>query len=317
MVRYTTMLRLPLDQITEEARDFQKAGAGIVRVQQLLDLHAAADGTSGAWPSAVSEGVPADRPALPPGPLSVELDGVSFAYGAGRETLHDVTFHLPAKSVLGIVGRTGSGKTTLTRLLTRLYAPSTGSIRVGGIDIRRIAADDLYRRVAVVTQDVQLFRASARDNICLFDPSIPSERVEEVLAELGLSAWLRSLPEGLDTQLSPQRGGFSAGEAQLVAFARVFLRDPDLVILDEASSRLDRATERLIEHAVDRLLAGRTGIVVAHRLSTLRRVDDVLVVEDGTVLEHGSRERLARDPHSRFHQLLATAGVGAPSWLPG
>ncbi|MGH2584616.1 MAG: ATP-binding cassette domain-containing protein, partial [Dehalococcoidia bacterium] len=145
-----------------------------------------------------------------------------------------------------------------------------------------------------------------RDNLTLFDESIPDERVVAVLADLGLLDWLWTLPQGLDTELAAGSGGLSAGEAQLLAFARVFLRDPGLVILDEASSRLDPATERLIERAVDRLLAGRTGIIIAHRLGTVQRADQILILEDGHIREYGPRETLARDEGSRFGALMRT-----------
>jgi ABC-type multidrug transport system fused ATPase/permease subunit len=156
----------------------------------------------------------------------------------------------------------------------------------------------------MVTQEIQVFHASVRDNLTLFDPSIPDVNVVQVLADLGLDGWLRSLPEGLDTKLSPGTAGLSAGEAQLLAFARVFLHDPGLVILDEASSRLDPATEQRLEHAVSRLLEGRTGIIIAHRLGTVQRADTIMVLEGGACQEYGSRVALERDPGSRFAQLL-------------
>jgi len=149
-----------------------------------------------------------------------------------------------------------------------------------------------------------LFNASVRDNLTFFDPSVPDARIEQALGELGLSEWLRALPKGLDTKLATGGTGLSAGEAQLLAFARVFLRDPGLVILDEASSRLDPATEHRLTQAVERLLAGRTGIIIAHRLGTVQRVDQILILEDGRVSENGPREQLVRDSQSRFAQLL-------------
>jgi ATP-binding cassette subfamily B protein len=155
---------------------------------------------------------------------------------------------------------------------------------------------------------VQLFQTTVRNNLALFDPSVTDGQLLEVLEGLGLSAWLDSLPGGLDTELQAGGGGLSAGQAQLLAFARVFLTDPGLVILDEASSRLDPATERLIERAIGRLLdpERRTGIIIAHRLATVHRADEILILEDGQILEHGERETLASDPGSRFYHLLQT-----------
>jgi len=158
-----------------------------------------------------------------------------------------------------------------------------------------------------VTQDVQLFRASVRDNLTFFNPSDASdERILRVLRELHLWDWFQTLPQGLDTPLAAGGQGLSAGEAQLLAFTRVFLRDPGLVILDEASSRLDPVTETRLERALDRLFEGRTGLIIAHRLRTVQRADDILILENGRVIEYGPREALARDPRSRFYALLQT-----------
>ncbi len=145
-----------------------------------------------------------------------------------------------------------------------------------------------------------------RDNLTFFDRSISDERIRAVIEELELADWYQALPDGLDTQLGAGGQGLSAGEAQLLAFTRVFLRDPGLVILDEASSRLDPATERRIERAIDALLGGRTAIVIAHRLETVHRADEIMILEQGAVREYGERERLAGDPSSRFYSLLQT-----------
>jgi ATP-binding cassette, subfamily B, bacterial len=151
-----------------------------------------------------------------------------------------------------------------------------------------------------------LFHATVRENLTFFDPSIPDERILAVLEALELLPWYRSLPDGLDTVLAAGGGGLSAGEAQVLAFTRVFLRDPGLVILDEASSRLDPVSERLIERAIGELLHGRTGIIIAHRLATVLRADDILILEDGRVREYGELAVLRNDPSSRFAELLRT-----------
>jgi ATP-binding cassette, subfamily B, bacterial len=253
----------------------------------------------------LSDGEGAD---LPPGPLAVEFDDVTFVYpdAAVEPVLQDVTFRLEAGKTLGLLGRTGSGKTTATRLLFRLYDPTVGAVRIGGTDVRAPRLEQLRARVAVVTQDVQLFSGTVRENLTLFDPAVSDDRILVVLEDLGLGDWLRALPDGLDTQVGPGGRGLSAGEAQLLAFTRAFLADPSVVILDEASSRLDLATEQLIERAVDKLLKDRTGLVIAHRLATVQRADEILVLEDGRVLEHGDRARLAADPESRYAHLLQT-----------
>jgi len=204
------------------------------------------------------------------------------------------------------LGRTGSGKTTITRLVFRLYDISSGVIRINNVDVRDPRLYDLRRRVSMVTQDVQLFQASVRDNLTFFNREIPDERILEVIEDLELGEWYRSLPDGLDTRLETGGRGLSAGQAQLLAFARVFLHDPGLVILDEASSRLDPVTEQIIERTIDKLLRNRTAIIVAHRLGTVHRADEIMILERGRVIEHGDRARRADDPSSRFSGLLQT-----------
>lgn len=312
IVYYLGALSQPLEALKDQVGDFQKASASIGRIEELL-------GT----PVNIRE---AARSSLRAGALAIEFDGVSFSYaepvvGAplsvaggdeppatdnGPRALHDISFRLEPGKVLGVLGRTGSGKTTLTRLLFRLYDPSDGAIRLGGVDIRDLGLDDLRGRVGMVTQEVQLFNASVRENLTLFNRRIPDEAILSALREIGLWDWFESLPDGLDTRLGPAGGGLSGGQAQLLAFTRVFLRDPGLVILDEASSRLDPATGRLLERAIDRLLANRTGIIIAHRLGTVQRADDILILEQGRVAEYGRRRALAANPDSRFAQLLRT-----------
>jgi ATP-binding cassette subfamily B protein len=298
LFRYTSMLREPLEQTSNELQNVQAAVAGFARVGQLLAER----------PSVTDTG----ERALPAGALPVELDGVGFAYRGGVPVLDGVTLRLPAGRVLGVVGRSGSGKTTLTRLLVRLADPTEGVVRVGGTDLREVGLAALRARVGLVTQDVQVFAASVRDNLTLFGAADADDaRLIEVLDSLGLGSWRRALRDGLDTTLGPGGAGLSAGEAQLLAFARVFLREPGLVILDEPTSRVDPETEARIERALDTLLVGRTAIIIAHRLATLARADEILVVEQGRVAEHGARLALAADPRSRFARLLATSRVVA------
>ncbi|MBE7385425.1 MAG: ABC transporter ATP-binding protein [Leptolyngbya sp. SIO1E4] len=290
---YANQLRQPMASILGELTDFQQAQASILRVQELLTT-----------PSRLP---PAGEQTLPAGALTVAFDQVWFSYDADSPhdwALQDVSWCLPAGQVVGVVGRTGSGKTTLTRLLLRFYASQTGTIRLGRVPLETIATACLRQRVGIVTQEVQLFQATIRDNLRLFDPAIEDDQIQHALGELGLLDWLRSHPQGLDTLLAADSGGLSAGEAQLLAFARIWLRDPSLVILDEASSRLDPLTERRIEQATKQLMQGRTGIIIAHRLSTLQHVDYILVLDQGKVVEYGRRQDLANQPTSRFAHLL-------------
>ncbi|MFS8586690.1 MAG: ATP-binding cassette domain-containing protein [Acidimicrobiia bacterium] len=229
--------------------------------------------------------------------------------------VRDVDLRLAPGVHLGLVGRTGAGKSTIGRLVTRAWdlggtPHDRGAVRLGGVDVRDLTLAAVRRRVAVVTQDVELFRASVRDNLTLFGARpADDDRLRDVLAQVGLGDWLAALPDGLDTPLAGS-DGLSAGEAQLLAFARAFLADPAVVVLDEPSSRLDRATERRVEAATEALLAGRTAIVIAHRLATLDRMDEIAVLEDGRVVEHGRREDLARSPTSRYARLRR---AGAPA----
>jgi len=197
--------------------------------------------------------------------------------------LREVSVRLEPGEVLGLLGRTGSGKTTVSRLLFRLHDPFEGEVTIGEVNVRQLTVESLRARVGLVTQDVQLFQGTLRDNLALFDASVCDTALREVFRHLDLEAWLESLPAGLDTRLGAGGRGLSAGEAQLVALARVFLKSPDLVVLDEASSRLDPTTERLLEGAVSRLLEGRTGVIIAHRLATVERADRIMILEAGAV----------------------------------
>jgi len=299
LFQYTAMVRRPLEQVIQQFKELQKAAAGATRVVQLFAMQPSIVERDGAVGLAGT------------GAIAAELRNVTFAYPGDEDdpVLHDVSLALAAGRSLGLVGRTGSGKSTIARLLLRLYEATDGAVLLDGADIREVTFESLRRRVRVVTQDVQLFAADLRDNLTLFAGGVDDQQMISVLDDLGLGHWYASLPEGLDTVLGPAGGGLSAGEAQLLAFARVFLADPGLVVLDEASSRLDPATETLIDHAVDRLLSGRTAVIIAHRLSSLERVDDIAVIDHGRIVEHGTRAALAADPESRFARLLAPVAI--------
>jgi ABC-type multidrug transport system fused ATPase/permease subunit len=295
VIHYLGLINGPLDRIADQLEELQQARIALERVRTLLATAPRICDGSGA--------------PLPIGqPLAVEFDGVTFGYTDAVPTVRNISFALEPGQTLGLIGRTGSGKSTLARLLFRLYEVDYGQIRLAGRDIRDLRLADLRARIGLVTQEVQIFPASMRDNLTLFDSAVSDEAIWASVAALGLTGWMQGLPAGLDTNLTAG-GGLSAGEAQLVALARVFLKDPGVVILDEASSRLDPATERLLERALDRLLAGRTTIVIAHRLATVRRADQILLLDGGAVQEYGLYETLAGDPGSRFARLLQMAQV--------
>ena len=293
IVHYTGLLARPIRELTQQVESLQNIGATVERMSELLRLD-----------SKITDGPGA---AIPAGkPLALTFADVSFAYSADKPILHGLAFTVEPGKILGLLGRTGSGKTTLARLIFRLYDAVEGSITLDGMDIKDATLRELRHRVAYVTQDVQLFQASVRDNITFFDASVPDERIMEVIEALELSDWFQGLPKGLDTRLETGGRSLSAGEAQLLAFTRVFLRNPGFVVLDEASSRLDPATEQLIERAIDRLLEHRSAIIIAHRLGTLGRADDVMILEDGQAVEYGNRQELLADTHSRFYTLHQT-----------
>ena len=290
VIHYTSMLRGPLIMISRQINDLQRATAGITRIEELYRINSVIeDGTETLENSDT---------------VGIEFDNVSFRYTDDEYVLRDISFNLQPGKSLGLLGRTGSGKTTITRLLFRLYDVNLGTISMGGKDIGKITLDDLRNRIGLVTQDVQLFNASVRDNITLFNTEISDKDIQVVIDELGLSDWYQSLPNGLDTVF--EGTGMSAGEAQLLAFARVFLRNPSIVILDEPSSRLDPATEQRIDHAVQRLLNGRTSIIIAHRLGTVQQVDEIMILQDGKIQEYGERNQLVNNPRSIFSGLLKT-----------
>ncbi|MCJ7662258.1 MAG: ABC transporter ATP-binding protein/permease [Anaerolineales bacterium] len=337
---YTTMIERPITSITRQLEDLQRAGAGVSRIQEILGInnklqHSAVDdignqvhlsrtgkalalqfdGVTFGYDDSMTE----DLAPSPPGNVdenNFEQNGIEYEEVDKIRVVENISFQLDPGKVLGLLGRTGSGKTTVTRLIFRFYDPDRGAIRItdderGGkgydlIDIRNIDLHDLRQQIGIVTQNIQLFHANVRDNLTFFNEHIHDEEILNVIDELGLTEWLLALPDGLDTELESEGGGLSAGEAQLLAFARIFLKNPSLVILDEASSRLDPSTEVLIEQAVDRLIRDRTAIIIAHRLGTVQRADNILILENGKMLEYGERTILARNPKSHFSQLLQT-----------
>jgi ATP-binding cassette subfamily B protein len=298
---YAGLLTQPIERLVRQLTDLQQAGASAIRILDLLEQRPSIQDTG-------TRSVPAERP------LEVSFQKVSFAYKDdpsaedpdSTNALSEIHFDLPPGTVLGLLGRTGSGKTTLARLLMRFYEPQQGSLCLGGVSLPDIPVAMLRQRVALVTQDIQLFDATLRENIALFDPSIPDERILSSFEQLGLTDWLAALPEGLETRLAQGGGRLSAGEAQLLAFARVLLRDPGLIVLDEASSRLDPATEARLDRSMQRLLHGRTAIIIAHRLGTVQRADRILILEGGRQVEYGERLQLAQDHGSHFAGLLKT-----------
>ena len=294
---YGEMVVWPIRTIAQEIDQLQQASAGILRVVDLMSKKSRlVDGTQ-----ELSAVVPA-----------VTFDHVTFAYPDGESVeapvLTDISFHIPAGAVVGLLGRTGSGKSTLIRLLFRLYDVTGGAIKIGDHALPEYQLASLRSRVGLVTQDVQLFYATVRDNLTFFNRDISDDKLLDALRTLGLERWLSQQPQGLDTLLA-SNGAVSAGEAQLIALARVYLKQPQVIILDEASARIDPETEKMLEVALDTVLAGKTTIIIAHRLQTVRRCDYIAILADGQRQEFGGEADLRNTPESRYATLLRSGAV--------
>jgi ABC-type multidrug transport system fused ATPase/permease subunit len=290
LLQYVLLLGQPLEDLVDQLETVQKANGAMVRVIDLLAVRTAIDDTGTVSP--------------PAGPLSIECIGLGFDYGDDEAVLRDVDLRIEPGRSVGIVGRTGSGKTTFSRLVLRLVEATRGELRLGGVPIADIPLAELRHRVALVPQEVELFSGTIRDNVTLYDDAPSDDDVADALRRVGLDALVDG---GIHRELGAGGTGLSAGEAQLLALARVWLRRPDVVVLDEATARVDPETEQRLEAAITELMRGRTTLIIAHRLSTLHRVENVVVFDHGRVVEHDDRAHLAATDGSRFRQLLDLA----------
>ncbi|GAA2732092.1 ABC transporter ATP-binding protein [Actinocorallia aurantiaca] len=290
-----TLFVSPMQTATEILNEAQNAIAGWRRVLGVLDTE----------PDVADPGE-AGR-TLERGPVSVSFEGVGFAYPSGPPVLHGVDVDIAPRTRVAVVGETGSGKTTFAKLLTRLMDPASGAVRINGVPLREIRFSSLRERVVIVPQDGFLFDATLAENIRYGRPGASDEELVAALGELGLGDWLEGLPRGLATPVGQRGESLSAGERQLVALARAYLADPDLLVLDEATSAVDPATEVRLQRALDGATRGRTAVSIAHRLSTARAADEVLVFDRGRIVQRG--------PHA---ELVAVPGVYADlyaSWV--
>lgn len=279
-----TLFVSPMQTATEVFNQAQNAIAGWRRVLGVLDT----------VPDVADPG--ADGETLPRGPIEVRFESVGFAYPGGPPVLHDVTVAIAPRSRVAIVGETGSGKTTFAKILTRLMDPVSGRVLVDGVPLDSVRFSSLRERIVMVPQDGFLFDASLGDNIRYGRPDASDAELVLALTELGLADWLDGLPGGLDTPVGQRGESLSAGERQLVALARAYIADPDLLVLDEATSAVDPATEVRIQRALDGVTRGRTAISIAHRLSTAEAADEVIVFDAGRIAQRGPHAELAGRP---------------------
>ncbi|WP_431883168.1 ABC transporter ATP-binding protein [Micromonospora gifhornensis] len=291
-----TLFIQPVQIATEVLNEAQNAIAGWRRVLDVLDVS----------PDVADPGEQGRE--LPPGPLDIRFAGVSFAYPNGPTVLHDVSLEIPAKSRVAVVGETGSGKTTFAKLLTRLMDPTQGDVLLSGVPLTDVRFDSLRSRVVMVPQDGFLFDATVADNVRFGRPELTDEQLTAAFTELGLSDWLDGLPAGLATGVGERGEALSVGERQLVALARAYVADPDLLVLDEATSAVDPATEVRLQRTLDAVTRGRTTLAIAHRLSTAQSADEVIVVDRGRIVQRGPHDELVADPDSVYGLLYA-------SWL--
>ncbi|MEV4844810.1 ABC transporter ATP-binding protein [Micromonospora matsumotoense] len=291
-----TLFIQPVQIATEVLNEAQNAIAGWRRVLDVLDIA----------PDVADPGEQGRE--LPAGPLDIRFAGVTFAYPGGPPVLHGVTLDIAAKSRVAVVGETGSGKTTFAKLLTRLMDPTEGRVLLSGVPLDEVRFDSLRSRVVMVPQDGFLFDATVGENVRFARPELTDAQLTTAFTELGLADWLDGLPAGLATPVGERGEALSVGERQLVALARAYVADPDLLVLDEATSAVDPATEVRLQRTLDAVTRGRTTLAIAHRLSTAQAADEVVVVDRGRIVQRGPHEELLRDPESVYGLLYA-------SWL--
>ena len=269
----------PLQQLSQLYNTFQASMAAVQKVYKVLDTD----------PDMLDAPDAVDLPDVRGG---VEVRAVTFGYDPDKPVLHDVDLTIPAGETVALVGATGAGKSTVIKLLARFYDPQAGAVLIDGHDLRKVTQRSLREQLAVVPQEAFLFSGSVLDNIRFARPSAGDDEVKRVARIVGVHDFVESLPEGYDTEVQEGGSGLSTGQRQLISFARALLADPRILILDEATSSVDAESERRIERAMEVLFSGRTSIIVAHRLSTVRYADEILVVDGGRIAERGTHDEL-------------------------
>jgi ATP-binding cassette subfamily B protein len=291
-ILYSQRLFDPLRQMAERFTQIQGGLTAVERIGELLEEPLEIrDHTLAGQQESVSENLPAPLQVMPSSRGEVVFEGVHFAYRPDEPILEDLSFRLAPGEHVALVGPTGSGKTTVIRLLCRLYEPQQGRILLDGRDIRSLSLPELRRQLGVVLQDTFLFSGSVGDNLRL-DREIDDRQLKQVCRDLGLSSLIGRLPQGLDTELRERGGNLSSGERQLLAVARVAIRNPNVLVMDEATAFMDPSTEATLQRDLDRLLERRTAVVIAHRLATVEAADRILVLRRGRLIEQGTHLQL-------------------------
>ncbi len=304
-VSYVASLYDPIESLAHTAQTVQSAGAETERVMEIMEIEPAVADRPGA----------VDRPVSGP----VRYEGVSFGYAPGRPVLHDISFAADPGEVLAIVGPTGAGKTTLASLLVRFFDPWEGTVSIGGTDIRDFTLLSLRSQVALVLQDPFIFPVTIAENIALGKPEAPREVIVAAAEAANAHTFIERLPDGYDTLVGERGSTLSGGEKQRLSIARAFVKDAPLLILDEPTSALDARTEGLLLEALERLMKGRITLVIAHRLSTIRGADEILVLDEGRIVERGPHRRLVRAGglySSLYNRQMEIAEHDVPSAVP-
>lgn len=298
---YTRYILQPVSAIQQEFTDLQNVGASLERIGELMACQS------------LIENKASDLKIMAQDHL--KIDNISFAYDQ-RDVLKEVSLHIKPGESVGLIGRTGSGKTTLASLLMRFYDVQSGSIQIGKTNIQDLAITELRDHIVYITQDIQLLGTSIRNNITFYNKAISDRQIMDTVEKMGLSTWFAKFPQGLDTHIGNGGTGLSAGEAQIIASLRAFLKNPSIVILDEVSSKLDLETEKQLQTTYKNLIKGRMAIIIAHRLQTIEEVNQIVIFENGKIIEQGKYSHLASDSESKFYNMLnLSEGMVEEQWI--